>query len=121
MTVSARVLARAVVAVDNHPEVVVTDADVERGYVDVEEPLAVRVRTNSRKGYLLQVSNTSDAFGAIELAFGSTSMTVAEESFVARPYIPGGEILSAQVRVRLAPGTTAGRHLLPVQVTATPL
>lgn len=121
MTVSARVIARAVVDVNSQPDVVVTEADLARGYVDVNEPLAVRIRTNSRNGYLLQVANTSDAFESIELAFGTTSMNVADESWVARPYVPGGEIVNAQVRVRLSPFATAGRHPLPVQVTASPL
>ncbi|HUP45027.1 MAG TPA: hypothetical protein VM779_05900 [Thermoanaerobaculia bacterium] len=122
VAVSARVIARVVVDVASQPaEVVVTDADLARGYVEVSEPLAVRVRTNSRDGYLLQVANSSDVFPAIELAFGNTSMTVAGESWVARPYVPAGELVTAQIRVRLAPGAEVGRYPLPIQVSASPL
>jgi hypothetical protein len=121
MNVSVRVLARAIVNVDSAPSIDVTDADLQRGYVDVAEPLQMHVRTNSRQGYLLQVSKTNDAFSTVELSFGNTTMTVSEESWVARPQVSGGELVSAQMRVRLAPGATAGRHSLPVQISASPL
>ncbi|HEU4522605.1 MAG TPA: hypothetical protein VFT12_11420 [Thermoanaerobaculia bacterium] len=122
MTVTARVIARATVDVHQQPsEVLVTNEDVKRGYVDVADPLAVRVRTNSQNGYLLQVSNGSQTFSAIELAFGDTSMTVSHESWIARPYVPAGEVVNARVRVRLAPGISPGRHPLPIEVSASPL
>ena len=121
MNVSVQVLARAVVDVSLAPSVDVTAADVQRGYVDVAEPLQLRVRTNSRQGYLLQVAKTNEAFSTVELSFGNTTMTVSEESWVARPQIDGGELVNAQMRVRLAPGAAVGRHPLPVQVSATPL
>ena len=121
MNVSVRVLARAVVDVSSAPSIDVTEADVQRGYIDVAEPLQLRVRTNSRQGYLLQVSKTDESFSTVELSFGNTTMTVSEESWVARPQVNGGEFVNAQMRVRLAPGAAAGRHPLPVQVSATPL
>ena len=121
MTVSANVIARAVATVDYEPTLVVTDADVARGYVDLAEAMTVRVRTNSRSGYLLQVAKTSGEVGTIELSFDNTRMTVAEESWVARPYSQGGDLLAMRVRVRLGSGASAGTYRLPVQVSAQPL
>ena len=122
MQVTAQVVARAVLDVRSQPgEVMITAADLARGYVDVAQPVEVHVRTNSRSGYLLQVSNMSQTFSSVELAFGDTAMNVAQESWVARPYVAGGEFVTAQVRVRLAPDATAGRHPLPVQFSAIPL
>ena len=122
MTVTARVLARAVVTIEQQPaEVIVTSADISRGWVAVEQSLDVRVRTNSRQGYLLQAAKTSDAFAAVELAFGDTIMNVSEESWVARPAVDGGDVLRMQVKMRLAPGATPGRHPMPVSVSATAL
>lgn len=119
MRVTAQVIGRAVLDVRSQPaEVVVTAEDVARGYVDVAQPVELHVRTNSRSGYLLQVSNTSETFSSVELAFGNTSMSVAHEGWVTRPYIAGGEHVTAKVRVRLAPGATAGRHALPVHLSA---
>jgi hypothetical protein len=122
MTVSARVVARAVLAIDQQPDqVVVTGADVARGYIDLEAPLSVRVKTNSRNGYLLTVSNASQAFAAVEMAFGESTMRVTEESWIARPYVAGGDAVNARLRVRLAPDTPPGQHPFSLQVSAQPL
>ncbi len=123
MQVSAHVLARAVVSVETQPaEVTVTEADIARGYVDVAEPVEVRIRTNSRRGCVLQVANANEAFSAVELEFGNTTMRVAShESWVTRPYVEGGELVRMNVRVRLAPGAAAGRHILPLAISATAL
>lgn len=121
MNVSAQVLARAVVTVDSMPEVEITAADIARGYVDLAQPVQFRVRTNSRSGCLLQVAKTDETFAAVELAFGNTSMTVGQESWIARPYVAGGESVTASVRIRLAPGASLGRHALPLAFSASAL
>lgn len=120
LSVSVRVIARAVVTVAGEPEVDVTPIDLERGYVDVPS-LEVRLRTNSLGGSLLQATKTSETFSAVELAFGSTTMMIAPESWVRMPYVKGGEVLNVRMRARLAPGAAAGRHRLPVQFSASPL
>lgn len=121
MNVSVTVVARAQVTVDDEPEVVITDADVARGYVEVTRPMRLRVRTNSPRGYLLQVAKTDETFAAVELAFDNTTMTVAQESWIARPPVEGGELVSVKLRVRLASDATPGRYGMPVQVSALPL
>jgi hypothetical protein len=121
MAVSVQVIGRAIVTVDSRPDVEVTEADLARGYVDVAQPLQLSVQTNSRKGYLLQAAKTSETFSAVELAFDTTQMTVALESWVSRPYIAGRDLVSMKVRVRLAPDATAGRHPLALEFSALPL
>ena len=121
MNVSVQVVARAAVTVDSVPEIEITAADLARGYVDVAQPLQFRVRTNSRAGCLLQVTRLDESFSAVELSFGNTLMTVAHESWIVRPYVPGGESVSASVRVRLAPGAMPGRHPLPLALSASAL
>lgn len=121
MRVSVQVVARAVVTPDQVPSLIVTDADLARGYVEVAQPMQVRVKTNSPRGYLLQVAKTDESFAAVELSFDNTTMNVAHESWVARPYARGGDIVTAKVRVRLGDGATAGTHRLPVEVSASPL
>ena len=120
--VTAQVVARAIVTVDRQPASIdVTEADIARGYLDVPTPLQWRGQTNSRRGYLLQVTNESDVFSAVNLAFAGTEMNVGQQSWVARPYVPGGESLTVQVRLILRASTQPGRHLLPISVSATPL
>jgi hypothetical protein len=123
MTVSARVLARAVVTLENAPSSIsVTAEDIARGFIDIAAPITVRVRTNSRAGYLLTVSRLDDSFSAVKLSFGNAEMHVAaSEGWIARPYVASGDILSVNARLTLAPGTTPGLHSAPFAFSASPI
>jgi len=122
MRVSAYVMARAIVTIDGQVSTVsVTDADVARGYVDVVDPIVVRVRTNSRQGYILTVDNLSDRFTSVDLSSNNVSMHVNAQSFLQRPYISGGDVIPMRARLHLAPGTTAGQLPLSIAFNASPL
>lgn len=117
MNVSVRVIPRAVLTVDAPTEFEVTAADVARGYVEVA-PIQIRLRTNSLNGSLLQALKTSEAFSSVDVVFGHTTMSVAHEGWVVRPYTKGGEVMTVNLRARLAPGTSAGLYALPVHFSA---
>lgn len=121
--VSVQVIARAIVSIDSQPaSVTVTDADIARGYVDVTAPIVVRVRTNSRRGYVLQVENQSETFSSVELTSGEVQMSVANhEAFLQRPYIAGGDLIPMHARLHLSQVATAGSFSLPVAFTASAL
>lgn len=123
MQVSVNVIARAVLTVASQPAAFeVTKADIDRGYVDLSAPLVIEVRTNSRAGYLLQAQQQSADFSAVELSFGDAQITVnGSESWISRPYIKGGDLMSMRVRVHLASQTAPGSYPLPVAFTARPL
>jgi hypothetical protein len=123
MTVSARVLARAVVTLENSPSSInITSDDISRGFVEIAAPITVRVKTNSRAGYLLTVSRLDDSFSAVNLSFGNAEMHVAAaEGWIARPYVASGDILSVNARLTLAPGTTPGVHSTPFAFSASPI
>lgn len=122
MTVSVQVIARAIVTVEGQQTIEVTADDLARGYLDLAAPLSVRGRTNSRRGYMLQVEKTSEEFASIDLAFPNATMKVAaHESWIQRPYVAGGEIVPVNVHLVLGPGATAGTHALPFSFSASPL
>ncbi len=119
MNVSVQVIGRAILSIESTPrQVEVTDDDVARGYVDVPGSIILSVRTNSRRGYLLQASNDGAAFTSAELSFGDAAMKVVEENCIQRPYASGGDRLSIQARLRLAPLTTTGAYTLPLVFSA---
>src|SRR5659263_307590 len=61
LTVTATVLKRASLQVLAQPaSVVVTAADIARGYVDVPSPLQIMVQNNSRDGYMLTFESQAD-------------------------------------------------------------
>lgn len=120
MRVSVQVVARAIVNVDAQQTVTVTQSDLDRGYVEVRTTL--RAKTNSRRGYLLQVEKTSDDFRSIAVELPNASINIAShESWIERPYVPGGEVVPLRARLYLAPGARVGQHALPLAFSATPL
>lgn len=123
MNVSVRVVARAVLGVDEQPaSIVITDADIDRGYVDVTEPIVLRVRTNNPAGYLLRAEKLDPAFTAIDLSMTGASMMVRdEEAWLHRPYSRSAEVLTIRARLYLAPGSRPRVASLPVTFSATPL
>jgi hypothetical protein len=123
MNVSVQVMARAIVSVDSQPaSVTVTAADIARGYVDVPAPIVVRVRTNSRQGYLLHVENQSETFSSVELSTAEIAMNVgAHETWIQRPYVSGGDVIPMRARLHLAPAATIGSFSLPIAFNASPL
>ena len=124
MGVSVTVVARAVVTVENQPSSVnVSSADIERGFVEVAEPILIRVRTNSRSGYVLQADKShGSAFSEIALSGETASLTVSShETWLQRPYAAAGDVLSMRARVYLASGVAPGTHPLPLSFSATPL
>src|SRR5688572_9964470 len=61
LLVSATVLKRATLQVLAQPStVVVTAADIARGYVDVPVPAQVAIQSNTRHGYQLEFSSEGD-------------------------------------------------------------
>lgn len=61
ISVTATILKRASLQVLAQPAtVVVTDADIARGYVDVQAPAHVAVQSNSQSGYLLEFASHGD-------------------------------------------------------------
>jgi hypothetical protein len=120
MLVSATVLARAVVSVAGAPATIdVTADDLARGYVDAG-PVTVRVKTNSRRGYLLQANNIGDVFSRIELTNAALAMDVVQESWIERPYVAGGDVVTFRARLHLAAGASAGTYAVPVAFSASP-
>lgn len=121
MTVSTTVIARANLSVEAAPSTIeVSDADIARGYVDVAIPIVLRAKTNSPRGYLLQANNLEKAFLRIELSDVTTSMTVTTESWIQRPYVKGGEVISLRARLYLSAAASAGSYAWPVAFSASP-
>lgn len=122
MNVSATVVARAIVKVQQQPlDVLITSDDLRRGYVEISTPFLVNVRTNCRNGYLLRVVNTDPLFASAEISATDFDMHVLAESIINRPYSPAGDMLDLKVRLVLASGAREGRYSFPVAVDASPL
>lgn len=125
MNVSVQVIARTILTIDTQPAAVnVTSDDVARGYVDVPQAVAFRVRSNSREGYTLTFQPVTFPFAAAEVRWGAQRAVVEGGdwmSSLSHPYQQGGSAGSLTVRLRLSAGVEPGSYAWPLQVAASSL
>ncbi len=122
MKMSVQVIARAIVAIESGPSAIeISAADIKRGYAELPAPIVVRVRTNSRKGCVIEFAQTGAAFQGFELISSGEGINDAGKGSLVRSYVPGGESVSVQARLMLTPGTQVGSYPLPLEISATAL
>src|SRR5258708_3694967 len=94
INVSVQVIARTVLTIDAQPATVnVTADDIARGYVDLPQAVAFRVRSNSREGYSLSFQPVNFPFSAAEVRWGAQVAIVEGSDWVPslmHPYQQGG-------------------------------
>lgn len=56
---------------------IITRADIERGYVDVQRAMILSIKTNSTNGYLLGFSVVNDLFRELRVLDGNNTYTVS--------------------------------------------
>jgi hypothetical protein len=128
MMVTARVLKHLRLKVVAQPtSVQVTEADVARGYVEVQSRMQLTVETNSDDGYGVAMANhMSEAFRDTRVTgLGGGDMRFSSESVAMRQAAAGKgmrrETLDLGFRFELAPGTRQGTYPWPVQVGLMPV
>lgn len=123
MNVSAHVVARTIVTVDDQPrQVVVNDEDVRRGYVELPSALRFSVRSNARDGYVLEFSQLDPAFRKMSVRWDATEVVLAGDgAVISQPAMPGQVRRVADVRLELAEGTQPGVYGWGVQMNGASL
>src|SRR5713101_8817943 len=77
MQVSVRVIPRTIVTVDRQPATVeITASDVARGYVDIPQIVAFRIRSNAVNGYTLQFEPITAPFRRAEITWNGIVMVI---------------------------------------------
>jgi hypothetical protein len=116
--VSVTVIGRTILDVQSEPAIVVTEADIERGYVDVADVSILTVRSNQRAGFRLGFApaaswiSGADVTGLPEpLSFQASGGSVAFSYQGTAP-----RELELRWRLYLAEGATAGSFPLPISV-----
>ncbi len=92
-------------------EVMISAADVERGYVDIAEPVEIGIRSN--QAVMLGFAANSRDVARIDVKTGDTYVAQRERGLRART-------VSFRLRLKLAPGARPGRIAFPVGVSLTP-
>jgi hypothetical protein len=101
----------------------ITGADLARGFIDTPHPLRLRVYSNSRTGFALDVASQSPWFTAVAIEGLDTPVTLGAEggTIVQRWQGAHSRALELRLRFRLAPGVPPGLYAWPVQLRARPL
>jgi hypothetical protein len=94
----------------------ISASDIERGYV--ESTATYRVRSNDRRGFLLQVRPRTARAEAVQLGGGALSIALGTDGIeLHRPWQAGAQEILLRIRVRLDGLVRPGRIELPVHVT----
>jgi hypothetical protein len=123
-TVSATVNSVARIETQSAPaEFMITDADLRRGYIDVEQPTALTIRSNSASGFAIDLTTVTPVLTSMIVRGLDTEFSLGPEggTVVQRWQSPHLVNLALQFRLVLAPGLAAGRYPWPMRVAVRPL
>jgi hypothetical protein len=126
LTVSATISKHASLQVLAQPaSVVITAADMARGYVDVPSPAQVAVQSNTQDGYLLMFENQGDFLRqAMVKGLDSDVQVSAGGGGVAQRSAGGGmrkSLLNLGFRFVLSDSARQGVYAWPMRLSVTPL
>jgi hypothetical protein len=101
----------------------VSPIDAQRGYVTVDQPVRVRVYSNSREGYQLDVRNLAGTLPGLSLSGLGQDIDLPGEggTIVQRWDAAKSASLTLRFRFRLPQGLPPGTYPWPVQLQVRPL
>jgi hypothetical protein len=123
LQVTATVLKHVSMKVLAQPSsVVVTAADLARGYVDAPSPVKLTVRSNSRDGYLIAVAGQGDFLRRLRVRGLGPEVQIGPEGGFVRQASRSAvqDNVDLAFRFELAPGAREGVYGWPVQLSITP-
>ncbi|NPC58062.1 hypothetical protein [Caenimonas soli] len=126
MTVSATILKHASLQVLSQPTaVVVTAADLARGYVDVPVTSQVAIQSNTSGGYLLEFANQGDFMRQILVhGLGGVVQLSPDGGVIAQSGAPTGvtkATLALGYRFLLSQSAQPGTYAWPMRLSVAPL
>ena len=123
--VSATVLKRVRLNVVSAPSaVVVTAADIARGYVDASAPAQINIQSNSLSGYAIEFASEGHFMRQILVKglSNDVQLSPAGGSVAQSSQTPGAtKSFALGFRFMLAESAVQGTYAWPVRLTATPL
>lgn len=103
-------------------ELIITNADIHRGYVDASAATKLSVKSNNLAGYLLafEIMGVPDPLCEyVEVLVGGRQVQVpATGGWVPQPYVRGGAIVDISYRFTLAKNVQPGTYEWPLMVSA---
>lgn len=126
IAVTATVAARASLKVlHQRPDVVVTNADIARGYVDLPSASRVEIRNNDRAGYLLVLEGAEGPFpifAQVQVRGLGTEIQIGPGGgWIPQPYARGAVTMELGYRFILLKDARPGTYAWPFALAIRPL
>jgi hypothetical protein len=102
-------------------ELVVTNADIARGYIEVPAATRISVKTNNPAGYLLAFEAVSGfpLFESMHVIVGGTEVQLSPAGgWVPQPYVRGGITQDVTYRFALSKNAQPGTYGWPLMISA---
>jgi hypothetical protein len=120
--ISARVLDRTRMQLLNQvQELVITPADVTRGFVKVTAASRINVKSNNPAGYLLAfdvMNGSSTIFDSLNVIVDGREVQLSPGGgWIPQPYIRGGVMMDLSYRFTLVKGVQPGTYSWPLMVS----
>ena len=120
--VTARVLARASVHVLRQPaEIVVTDADIKRGYLDVNVGSLLEIRNNSRAGVNMTFETHGLSFKEALVSGFGRDVALGPNGGIITHKIIGTSVVALNYRFIFDESSQAGTYSWPLSVSVEPI
>ncbi len=122
ITVSATVLARASLHVLQQPtELVVTDADIQRGFLDVDAGSLVEIKNNSRAGVYMAFASQGLPFReALVRGFGR-EISLGPNGGIITQQLTGKAVVALSYRFIFDKSSQAGTYAWPLSISVNPV
>lgn len=122
-TVGASVQAIANVQQSNPSTLMITRDDIQRGYVEVVDPLQLRVASNSTQGYSLELLPVNEMFSSVVVHGLDNDVVLGEDGGTIVQRWQHAQAVSLALRFRFAirPGIQPGEYSWPLQLSVRPL
>jgi hypothetical protein len=99
-------------------EITVTEADIQRGYLDVRSASRLELKTNSTAGYLLAFEGTLWPFQAIQVQGLANPLQLnSGNAVVHQPSVKGKVTMDLSYRFILSPDTQPGSYAWPLSIS----
>ncbi len=104
-------------------ELVITNADIQRGYVEAPSATRISVKSNNPAGYLLTfeaMSSPYSLFNAVNVLVGGREVQLSSNGggWILQPYVRGGVTQDVTYRFSLSKNTQPGTYSWPLMISA---
>ncbi len=102
---------------------IITETDIKKGYIDVQKAMVLSIKTNSANGYILLFSVGSSVANELTVFDGNNAYKFSEAGGeVPMPYQGKNSVIKKlSFRFRLSPDSRPGTYQWPVAVMVTAL